>query len=218
MHRKDNDDINNDLFEFIDSIGSEVNNNKNNNKKHMVIFYEESKSARNVEFRFIKNGLLKNEHCIYTVAEEENKEDVISFIEREMSDYGIDVDKYKNKNNLLHIYHTPYTLHIYEDIIKKRETILNTLLAGLKPPFRITNMLVPESKTREQIRANIEIERKIHRDFNNNQFPGSLMCSYSIKNIINDITGNWMRNMLLNHHTAIFLPKLSNGLVLNLLS
>ena len=210
MHRKD-DDINNNLYQFIDSVGSEIK------KNHMVIFYEESECARNVEFRFIKNGLLKNEHCIYTVAEEE-EEDVISFIEREMSDYGIDVDKYKNKNNLLHIYYTPYTLHIYEDIIKKRETILNTLLAGLKPPFRITNMLVPESKTREQIRANIKIERKIHHDFNNNQFPGSLMCSYSIKNIINDITGNWMRNMLLNHHTAIFLPKLSNGLVLNLLS
>lgn len=213
MHRKD-DDTNNNLYEFIDSIGSEINNKKN----HMVIFYEESECARNVEYRFIKNGLLKNEHCIYTIVEEQNKEeDVISFIEREMIDYGIDVNKYKNKNNLLHIYHTPYTLHRYEDIIKNREKILNTLLAGLKPPFRITNVLILESKTREQIRANIEIEHKIHHDFNINQFPGSLMCSYSIKNIINDITGDWMRNMLLNHHTAIFLPKLSNGLVLNLL-
>jgi hypothetical protein len=216
MYRKDDDNDNNNLFEFIDSIGSEVNK-----KKHIVIFYEESERARNIEFRFIKNGLLKNEHCIYTVAEEGGeegtKEDVISFIEREMNDYGIDVYKYNNKNDLLHIYQTPYPLANQKDIINNREIILKTLLAGLKPPFRIANnTLIPELKTREQIRANIEIERKIRYDFNNNRFPGSFMCSYHIKNIISDIRGEWMRNMLLNHQNVIFLPKLSNGLVLNL--
>jgi hypothetical protein len=200
MYRKDDD---NNLFEFIDSLGSEIGK-----KKHIVIFYEEPECTRSIEFRFIKNGLLKQEHCIYTIAEDKD----ISFIEREMNDYGIDVDKYKN--HLLHIYSAPYPLANQKDIVKNRETTMKMILARLKPPFRIISTLVPEVKTKEQIKANIDIEHRIHYHFN--QFPGSFICGYHVKNIINDITGEWMRNILLNHHTAIFLPTVSTGLILNL--
>ena len=200
MYRKDD---NNDLFEFINSLDPEINK-----KKHVVVFYEEPDRSRNIEFRFIKNGLIKQEHCVYTIAEHTD----ISFIEREMNDYGIEVDKYKN--NLLHICYTPYPLASQEDIVKNRETTMKTVLSSLKPPFRIISTLLPELKTKEQIKANIDIEHKIHYNFN--QFHGSFICTYHVKNIINDITGKWMRNMLLSHHTAIFLPKSSNGLILNL--
>jgi hypothetical protein len=36
------------------------------NHKHIVLLYEDREMAKKIEYRFIKNGLGKGQHCIYT--------------------------------------------------------------------------------------------------------------------------------------------------------
>ncbi|MGB6672411.1 MAG: hypothetical protein WBE34_08255 [Candidatus Nitrosopolaris sp.] len=55
-----------------------------------------------IQFRFIKNGLLKGQHGIYTT----HKDTEISLIENEMTNSDIDVEGY-TKKNLLHIRQIP---------------------------------------------------------------------------------------------------------------
>lgn len=73
---------------FIDSLST---------RKHIILFYDEIEEAQKIEFRFIKNGLPRGEHCIY--ATDEDPKLVID----KMTNYGIAVDDFKKKN-LLHVY------------------------------------------------------------------------------------------------------------------
>jgi hypothetical protein len=45
------------------------------------------------------------------------------------------------------------------------DIMANDILAGLSPHFRIVARLVPEIRTRMQIEANMDIERKLHLQF-----------------------------------------------------
>jgi len=73
------DSFNRNPLKFLDSI---------DDYKHIVLFYEEPESGRMIQFRFIKNGLLKGQHCIYTIHENMD----IPLIENEMTNSGIDVE------------------------------------------------------------------------------------------------------------------------------
>ena len=89
-----NYDDNNSPLRFVDTLGDHTCN------KHILLLYEDAEYGRKVQFRFIKNGLLKGEHCIFSTPE-----DNIEFIKNEMTDkYGIDVEYFTKKKNLLHIY------------------------------------------------------------------------------------------------------------------
>ena len=49
----------NDPLRFIDSLKS---------KKHIVLYYENKEFGKKIQYRFIRNGLLKGENCICFVA------------------------------------------------------------------------------------------------------------------------------------------------------
>ena len=69
---------------FIDSLSA---------RKHIVLFYEEVEEAQKIEFRFIKNGLSKGEHCVYAMDEEPK------LVIDKMASYGIVVDDFKKKKS-----------------------------------------------------------------------------------------------------------------------
>lgn len=75
------------VFEFIDNIGD---------RSHTAIFYENSEYAKAVEYRYIKVGLLDGENCVFTT-----HDDDVESIEKEMADFGIDVQRFKDKGMLL---------------------------------------------------------------------------------------------------------------------
>ena len=77
-----NNSINRNPLKFLDTIVD---------FKHIVLFYEQPESGRMIQFRFIRNGLLKGQHCIYTT----HKDTEISLVENEMTNSGIDVEGYK---------------------------------------------------------------------------------------------------------------------------
>jgi len=78
---------NSELIKFIDDIDK---------KKHIVHFFEDPDYAKTIHFKFLQNGLEKQEICIYALDDEPE------VVEKEMIDFGIDVEKFK-KEKLLRI-------------------------------------------------------------------------------------------------------------------
>lgn len=188
---------------FVDALGH------SDSIKHIVLLYEEAEYGRMIQFRFIKNGLLKGEHCILTT-----HEDNIEFIENEMADDNyIDVE-YLKKKKLLHIYQITNPMDNQEGELKGCKEIMNTILADSKPPFRLVARAIPEVLTQEQILANINIEHTYHSNFHD--FPGYLMCPYPVDKIEPRLHGKWLVKILQNHHAAIFAPKIGEGIGFNI--
>jgi hypothetical protein len=71
-------------------------------RKHTVIYYENKEFGKKIQYRFIRNGILKGEYCICTT----HNDDEIALIENEMMDSNIDVKHY-NKRRLLKIFNIP---------------------------------------------------------------------------------------------------------------
>jgi hypothetical protein len=197
-----NNDCNNNYpLKFIDTIDQGSSN------RHIVLLYEDPEYARMIEFQFVKNGLLKEEHCIITTFE-----DNIQVIKNEIEDSNIDVEVFKKKN-LLHIYQIPCPMNHPEGELKGMEDIRNRIFTGLKPPYRIVSR-APEIKTKQQIESDIIIQRTVHFTYGN--FSGSVICSYPVDKIEPKMHGKWLVDILQNHHAAIFAPKLGEGIAFDM--
>ncbi|MDQ6863138.1 MAG: MEDS domain-containing protein [Thermoproteota archaeon] len=163
-----NDSNNHNPLKFLDTM---------DDYKHIVLFYEEPESGSMIQFRFIKNGLLKGQHCIYNTHEED-----ISLIENEMTKSGIDVEGY-TKKNLLHIRKIPDPRNYQEGSVIGYDNIVKGILADLKQPssFRMVSRAIPEVKNEEQISAELDVERSYHSTFGS--FGGSLLCAIQVKKL-----------------------------------
>lgn len=170
-------------------------------KKHLVIFYEESDYARKVIYQFIKNGLVKEESCIY--ATEEDPE----IIERGMSEFGIDVERYKKKGLLNIFLMEPF--RNFKNPLEEGKKRIQRILSNSQPPYRVFARFVPEINTKKGIKAELECEKNFHSDFDS--FEGTFMCSYPIKKIEETRRHEWMHELIENHHTVILAPSSGNG-------
>jgi hypothetical protein len=197
-----NDSINRNPLEFLDTI---------DDFKHIVLFYEEPESGRMIQYRFINNGLLKGQHCIYTTHEDMD----ISLIKNEMTNSGIDVEAFE-KMNLLAIRQIPDPKKFREGSVFGYDSIVKGILADLKHPssFRIVSRAIPEVKKEDQIADELDVERTYHSSFDS--FGGSLLCCYLVEEIEPRKRGKWIAELLQNHHTAIFIPKSGDGVGFNL--
>jgi hypothetical protein len=177
--------------------------------KHIVLFYEQPESGRMI--RFIKNGLLKGQHCIYTT----HKDTDIPLIENEMANSGIDVEAFE-KMNLLAICQIPDPRNYREGSVFGYDSIVKGILADLKRPsiFRMVSRAIPEVKKEDQIADELDVERTYHSSFDG--FGGSLLCSYSVEEIEPRKRGKWIAELLQNHHAAIFIRKSWDGIAFNL--
>ena len=59
----DKDTMYKDPLKFIDTLGG---------KKHIVLYYENPKFGKVIQFKFLMDGLLKGENSIYAMNNEEN--------------------------------------------------------------------------------------------------------------------------------------------------
>ena len=175
---------------FIDNLES---------RKHIVLYYENQEFSKEIQFRFIRNGLIKGENCIYVTNNDNTK-----LIENDMRNHGINVDKF-NKKGLLHIYKIPeYLLKYPKDVIEKANEFLDAMLSNITQPFRIVGRLIDEITTEEQIQANMALEQIFHSKFE--QLNGIVLCHYDINKNIFDTNGKWMETILENHHQPFLLP------------
>jgi hypothetical protein len=174
--------------------------NTQNKFKHIVLYYDNAKFGKKIQFEFIKKGLSNKENCIYSIADKEN----INTIEKEMDDYGID-SKYYIKNGLLTIFRVPDLLIHPKGVLAASKEILNKMFSNIDPnrPFRMVARFIDKLRTPEQVESNIMLEKYHHDKFHN--YNGSVLCHYDVRkySIIDNST--WLKSILENHHSAIFI-------------
>jgi hypothetical protein len=200
----------NQIYDFVDSAAA-------NTGRHMVLFYEEPEYAYEIEFRFLRRGLQKEQFCIFMVHED----DEAKIVEKKMKGNGIDVERFRSKN-LLHIIEINNPMSHPEGELKGAEEIMTS---GIPPvlrnrPAHIVSRLIPQVKTEKERIANVNIEQRFHSMFHNLNI--SLMCPYPVEDIRseleseNDGGARWMKSLLCNHHAVIYALKSSKGIALNL--
>ncbi len=80
---RENDPLYTDPFIFVDTLEG---------SKHIVMFYKNQDFGQKIQFRFIRNGLLKGENCIFTIYSDD-----VALIENDMIDNNIDVEEFDKK-------------------------------------------------------------------------------------------------------------------------
>ena len=175
--------------------------------RHMVIFYRDKKKARKIEFQFILNGLLKQQHCIYlTHGNTKN-------IENDMEKFGINVYRFLEKN-LLHIYKIRDPFKDPKGVMHGYRSVIKQILADSKPPYRIAGRLIEDLSTKEAVKAELQMEHSFHNNFEN--FDGHVLCSYPYDDIEPTQRSKWVSSIITEHNAAVFLPQHLEGISFNL--
>ena len=174
----------------LESVGNYLESSEN---VHILLLHEIKSKGEEIEFNFIKKGLEKAEHCCYYTNEPEE-------IRRRMSDYGIDVEKYK-KRNLLSIISTPDSLEGFSKMVKK----VITTLTNSSVPCRFVFSNNFEFDTPDTTSTREKIEQILDNKFS--KIPGKMICSYHIARIKQNLANDFMKNLLDSHHSVIIQTK-----------
>jgi len=174
----------------LESVGYYLESSEN---VHILLLHEIKSKGEEIEFNFIKKGLEKAEHCCYSTNEPEE-------IPRRMSDYGIDVERYK-KRNLLDIISTPDSLEGFSKMVE--EVITNLTNSSVPCRFVFSNNFEFDTPNRTSAREKIEliIDDKFSK------IPGKMICSYHIARIKQNLANDFMKNLLDSHHSVIIQTK-----------
>lgn len=178
----------------MDGSAGDVNSFIETNK-HVLLLHNNLEQAKTVEFQFIRNGLERNENCIYATQEDPN------LIKEKMEEYGIDVKTFLNKG-LLHFFKPSNPFSHPEGVLAGVKSTLEYILKGLEPPYRMVAMLIPDTEVTEVIDVHIKIEKEFHANFEN--FNGSVMCTYDIKNLKQNNDLDRIRELTNSHHSVIY--------------
>jgi DcmR-like sensory protein len=175
-----------DPISFIDSIES---------KQHLLLVYKEERFRQMIQYRFINSGLINGEHSII-ITHGKTK-----MIENEMSDYGLDVDRYKNK--LLHIYEISDPLVHPTSIVDGFTETVTRILADSVPPYRITGRLSHRVDTEEKMSVCARFEDLFHSSMFES-FDGSVLCTYGLEEIqANNAWKQWLKRLSGYHDASI---------------
>ncbi len=204
----------------------------------MVMFYEEPEYARLVQIRFLNHGLRNGECCVYYYAAPDYDDDLIR---TEMTDCGIDVGNYE-KQGLLQ-FHSQQSfvrdIKSYDGVVSEfQKTIRDTFFAaqgkstsalprvrGIGSTFRDVffskegddNNNDKNSNRAQMLATQVLLERLIQsRNGSGSELEGVWMCVYQVDNIFKAMDEEWMAQLLDSHEAALLLPKLSNGIALDL--
>jgi hypothetical protein len=172
---------------FIDSIDS---------KKHVLLAYSEPNFAKKLEYRFINNGLLKGEHCIVLT------HDKTKFIEQEMLEHDVDVEKFEEKG-FLHVYNIADPTEHRVSILDGFKELVKVILSDSKPPYRIVGRITYDVKTEGGISIACHFENLFHSSMFGN-FDGSVLCTYDLNDIqANDRWQQWLTQLKNCHDASI---------------
>jgi len=184
-------------IEFLDNMEDD---------KHIIMFDENHKYSKKIQFHFLRNGLEKGEFGIYAMPEDQDT------IEKNMEEHGIDVEKYK-KENLLNIHNTTHmSQHSHRDPFDN----LSRKIMPSDPanPCRIVGMLNFDMNTQEGLEAFLKSEKKSHSSFE--CFNGSWMCTYPTANIESKNRLNWVKGLTKNHNAVIFTSSKGEGIAFDI--
>ncbi len=181
-------------FMYVDSI---------EHKQHILLLYEDPAYARLIEFRFIKNGLVGGETCVYVTREDSGS------IVLKLLNYGIPLQYLQSgKLRVIQVHEACGT---GDAILEKSKKDLEEILNGLIPPYRLVGRIVPNISTIDGISVQLDLEKKTHSCFED--FRGSVMCIYDISTIEKTRRKRWIENLRQTHHTVILATKSGQGVV-----
>jgi hypothetical protein len=189
-------DLNPVPIKFVDSLDA---------KKHIALFYDELEYARLIEFRFIKNGLLKGEQCVYATDDDSGS------IVLKMLSYGIPLEYFERKK--LGVYQIHNGQVDYDEIMKSCKKDIGRILSDLQSPFRIVSRIVPDVSTLTGMSVELELERELHLRFDD--FGGMVMCPYDLSKIETSRRKEWLTELRESHHDVIYAPKFGEGGILS---
>ena len=162
---------------------------------HLVLLYDEQKYADLIIARYLQNGLVKGESCIFFTPDEPEK------IEARLSAQGIDVDSYKKKNSL-RIFHIEKSDENKLDALSTLKGIREQAVRGMKPPYRFVGRTITDTATIEGMKRGMTVEKTGHEHFA--EFDNSQLCYYDISGIEQSMRDEWIRGLLKNHHHVIY--------------
>ena len=190
---------NNNIFKnpltFIDSLSG---------RKHIVLYYDNHEFGRKIQYRFIKNGLLSGECCIYSIHQGDN----VTEIKKEMITNDIDVEHFI-KRGLLKIFKIPNIMKHSQGVLKGSKEIVDRMLADVNPAksFRMVIRMIDKLNTKDQITANLKLEQYYHSKFDS--FNGMVLCHYDTIDCPIKTNNKWIETILANHHSVIFVTEKS---------
>ena len=166
-----------------------------------MLLHEDLESAKLVMFRFIKNGLINGEDCLY-ITEEDSGSIVIG-----MLTYGIPLQYFQNKQ--LRVIQISKRYGNRNEILSSCKKDMSMFMTNLQKPFRIVSRIVPNIETEEGISVELELEEFAQNTFND--FGGSILCPYDISKIEQTKRKQWLDELRKNHHAVIYVPESGNG-------
>jgi len=138
--------------------------------QHILQIMSDTKKGKNIQFRFVNNGLLKGEHCVYLTHENP------STIKKQMISAGIDVDKFTGTNQL-DIHKIPNLMGNTQGTLRGFENLFADLTKDLKKSAcRVVGRAIQDVNTDEGMAAEMEIEWFVHSALRT--FNGMILCYY----------------------------------------
>ncbi len=174
-----------DPIKFLDSLDT---------KKHVVLVYDDQSFGKKIQFRFINNGLMKGENCIYLTHGDPK------VIKNEMDESEINVKEFVQKS-LLHIYQISSPEKDPKGILIGYEKIVKQVIANKKPPYWIVGRIMPNIGIEETMAVQIAIERIAHANFE--KLNSTILCSYDFNEFPANDYKIWLSSLYSYHHAAI---------------
>jgi hypothetical protein len=123
--------------------------------EHIAMLYEDLAYAKCVVYRFLKNGLGEDQHCIIATHFDTN------FIRQELVRFGMDVSRFKRRG-LLHILRIRDPAKHPKGLQAGIDQIIEQFIStGITSPYRIAterNPFVRDLSTTEGLSAELQIE------------------------------------------------------------
>ena len=171
------------IYEFLES----------QEHKHIVLIHEGSPIGHSIELQFIKEGLEKEQVCIYITND-------VMLTKIHMKKIGININQFEG-GGILHIIETPKTFSEYGKIIL--ETVNDVEKYGKE--IRIVSTHNFDFSLNDDINSMIGIEQKIDDIFS--KIPGNMICSFSLNKVGKNRSKEFITKLLDSHHIVIFLQK-----------
>lgn len=173
--------------EFVDNLRS---------NQHILHLITDPNKGQNIQFKFLQDGLLKNEYCIYLTHEDPDK------IKHRMQKFGIDVDKFV-KSNMLHVHKIPDLLKHPYGSLRGFQDFFDKIMPKSKPKFRLVGRAINDITTQEGWNAEMEIEQLVHSTFDS--INGMVLCYYdSIQKLEHGHATSHVKQLFDCHHGVIF--------------
>jgi MEDS: MEthanogen/methylotroph, DcmR Sensory domain len=179
-------------FRYIDSLKT---------KKHIALFYEDAEYARMIEFRFLRNGLMAGEQCIYAT-DDDTGEVILKMLE-----YGIPLEYLQSKK--LRVYQIHPRTGSHDEMLSECKKDIVTIFSDMVKPFRIVGRMIPDVSTLKGMVVEIELESSAHKIFED--FGGYIMCPYDLSKMEKSKSKEWMTGLMQSHHAVIYAPRFGEG-------